>query len=696
MSGPGGLDLELDQDEAMFLEGMLHDSTFGEDEEEDSYSNNYTGHNNGFADHSWRSEPTPGHEQDTGTGPSLYDTPAAAGGAAQYEYQSTHGPDDESIISYQSSSGQNVDLPSPYSSSPRQQASRSSKSATTKSSSACVSPHRPGLPAMDDPPLPTVSESEPSQPGSPPTRMDAYRSARESMSTHWQYESICKQYNESAMQFLESGKHVTAHELLTKALSMFENGGALVSDPLDHKTEPISADSAAMIKEHRQRLHSLTLNNLGCYYKQRGKLEAALMYLMQVSSHNSPVPQVSSHNSPVPQAHILEEKRQDAPQIVVPPGGGLYPGKKVPTLVGPTSADLTATQLNLCAVLSGMGRHEQALGHAEAATGVLCEASGLDEAELAAFAQRFVSAYSAGARAGGLAPCVLESVAVTVSHQLDAMQRSNASEASTLPIAYFNRAVELEHLEMWPEALSAFSIATAVAVRLQGRASALAMTCTKSLQSFRLKMKQVDRRRLVSTTTFSGQPSSCCSAPSSTRPSGSGDRLGRPSNGSGLGTRDSRVPSGNYSIGSSSTRAASCRGPRASSPMGSRNQPSASMQIRGSPQRAPRRLGTAQSKASDPGMPAGGPASSRSSLSSAQSKSSGVSAGRAASSRSSLGGSVGAPSSHTSAAGSAHSHQAPYPRRGSSASSGPPGQGSQQLLPPLFTATAAKAHATHR
>ena len=87
---------------------------------------------------------------------------------------------------------------------------------------------------------------------------------------------LCKQYNNVGMRLLEAGSCNTAHELLTKAFAMVEPGGVLAD------TRKPSATGAPPDEACSMRLRALTLNNLGCFFRRRGRLEAALHYLKQV------------------------------------------------------------------------------------------------------------------------------------------------------------------------------------------------------------------------------------------------------------------------------------------------------------------------------------------------------------------------------------------------------------------------------
>eukprot|EP00959_Pyramimonas_sp_CCMP1952_P113934 2382515-Pyramimonas_sp.AAC.1 len=112
-------------------------------------------------------------------------------------------------------------------------------------------------------------------------------------------------YNTLAMRMVEEGQFDEAYELLKKAEILTEEEGSLKSD-----------------FQKRMKLNAITLNNLGCFFKRKGKLQAALHYLNK--------------------ALAIETQTK-------------------------TAENPAGTLLNLCATLSQLGRHAQALTHAEKA-----------------------------------------------------------------------------------------------------------------------------------------------------------------------------------------------------------------------------------------------------------------------------------------------------------------------------------------
>ncbi len=115
------------------------------------------------------------------------------------------------------------------------------------------------------------------------------------------FEQLCIGYNAFGMTLMASGKHDLALKELQKAETI---------------TEPANFH---MERSRRLTMRAITWNNLGCFYKSTNKLHAALEYLKKCSK--------------------LE-----------------YSGEIVP----PNPA---STEINICVVLSRMGRHDVALEH---------------------------------------------------------------------------------------------------------------------------------------------------------------------------------------------------------------------------------------------------------------------------------------------------------------------------------------------
>lgn len=163
------------------------------------------------------------------------------------------------------------------------------------------------------------------------------------------FERLAVGYNTLGMKHLKDGNTETSCKFFEKAEAL--------TDPANLHMNP----------ESRLVLRAVTYNNMGCFYKSMSKLHTALQYLRK--------------------AQKIEEKSNGKCQN---PGG---------------------THLNLCALLSQMGKHQEALQHSERALKLLEAAPPLE---------------------------------------------GNASSESLICVAYFNMGAEFEHLKKPSEALWAY------------------------------------------------------------------------------------------------------------------------------------------------------------------------------------------------------------------------------------------------
>jgi len=192
------------------------------------------------------------------------------------------------------------------------------------------------------------------------------------------FERLAVGYNTLGMKHLKDGNN----EISAK---FFEKAEAL--------TDPANLH---MIPEQRLVLRAVTYNNMGCFYKSLNKLHTALQYLKKAQS--------------------IEERSRGKCQN---PAG---------------------TQLNMCALLSQMGKHTEALGHAQKALQLL----------------------QAQDPMGG------------------------GQGESLICVAYFNMGAEYEHLRKYTEAIWAYQRAHESCLTELGEAHPLSMQisdCLKQLKS---------------------------------------------------------------------------------------------------------------------------------------------------------------------------------------------------------------------
>jgi len=163
------------------------------------------------------------------------------------------------------------------------------------------------------------------------------------------FERLAVGYNTLGMKHLKDGNNDVSAKFFEKAEAL---------------TDPANLH---MVPDQRLVLRAVTYNNMGCFYKSMNKLHTALQYLKKAQS--------------------IEERSRGRCEN---PAG---------------------TQLNMCALLSQMGRHTEALGHAQKALQLLQAAD--------------------SPSAGG-------------------------QGESLICVAYFNMGAEYEHLRKWTEAIWAY------------------------------------------------------------------------------------------------------------------------------------------------------------------------------------------------------------------------------------------------
>lgn len=181
--------------------------------------------------------------------------------------------------------------------------------------------------------------------------------------------------NSFAMQFLPTeSTRDEAKELLTIA---------------DQHT---SAAGYITDNQRRLNLRSVTMNNFGCFYKSIGKLHTAVQYMEKALKIESTTPECEN------------------------PAG---------------------THLNVCAILSELGRHRAAADHAKCAIQLLKYQKALIETDV-----------DDTATEDGPLSCD------------DVVEKASTS---VLAIAYFNWGVELEHLKRYSAAVSSYTSARTIA-----------------------------------------------------------------------------------------------------------------------------------------------------------------------------------------------------------------------------------------
>jgi len=196
------------------------------------------------------------------------------------------------------------------------------------------------------------------------------------------FERLVVGYNTLGMKYLKEGN-------TEESCKFFEKAEAL-TDPANLHMTP----------ESRLVLRAVTYNNMGCFYKSMSKLHTALQYLRK--------------------AQAIEERSQRCQN----PAG---------------------THLNLCALLSQMGKHGEALQHSKRAL-TLLKASPPE------------------------------------------VQSGAGNSESLICVAYFNMGAELEHLRKPAEALSAYQNAYSSCMSELGEDHALSKQISSCLQQLKAKV----------------------------------------------------------------------------------------------------------------------------------------------------------------------------------------------------------------
>ncbi|KAL3662363.1 hypothetical protein V7S43_012690 [Phytophthora oleae] len=179
---------------------------------------------------------------------------------------------------------------------------------------------------------------------------------------------------------------------------------------------------AQILTERHPAGRAVTLNNLACYYRRQGNLHKALTYLTE--------------------ALKIESRLDNLPN----------------------KAD---THLNMCAVLSQLGKHQSALGHAQSALIFLHEELQLGRADGASSPTR----KGFGGKKGDI---------IDLNVKLD--------RVAVLGIAYHNVGVEQEFLKCWDLSLQSYKKGMEITSTYLGVAHGIVITLQNSLLSAKRNM----------------------------------------------------------------------------------------------------------------------------------------------------------------------------------------------------------------
>jgi hypothetical protein len=204
---------------------------------------------------------------------------------------------------------------------------------------------------------------------------------------------LANSLNSLAMQSLQSDDFSVAYDMLRKAEALTESSGIMKDN------------------ETRLKLRAVTFNNFGCYYKRRGRLHAALQYLEKAI--------------------------------------------KIETTLGSYVDSPACTHLNMCAILSQLGRHAAAYEHAQIALQILLDV-----------------------------------------FPLPAEQQSEP-KSNVLAIAYHNLAVEQEFLGHLEASCRSFGRAVEAATESMGPRAPMTLSIRQSYEQALEKLKNGKARRSV-------------------------------------------------------------------------------------------------------------------------------------------------------------------------------------------------------
>lgn len=214
---------------------------------------------------------------------------------------------------------------------------------------------------------------------------------------------------------------------------------------------------AEVLSERLPAVRAVTLNNLACYYRKRGKLRTALEYCRRALG--------------------IEAKLQ----------------QKV------KSAD---THLNMCTILSELKRHDKAITHANIALKLLLlELFGeFDQQQQRQQQQQQSSAPTTGGHdsvATTTADAASSSASIAADAAVKAQLRASLppDRVAVLAIAYHNLAVQQEFLRRYDDALVSYDKARKVVQTHLGSTHPLSASLTESYKQAKAKMQMKQQRQ---------------------------------------------------------------------------------------------------------------------------------------------------------------------------------------------------------
>lgn len=248
--------------------------------------------------------------------------------------------------------------------------------------------------------------------------------------------NMTKLYNDLALRLMDVREYDQALAMLQKAEMLLDTDASWksVQTPSDAGGDPSASQ--------RDRLRSITYNNIGCLYKRRAMPQEALNYLHKALTLESAAGDV--HNS-------------------------------------------ASTHLNLSAAYSALSRFGDALWHAERAIIIL-------QRQLwganCSFQDGVIHASRLFASIEAKISVSKEEKSDTTIVELKRTQRQFLANANILAMAYYNAAVENERLGKLREAQVSYHRATTVGHRFLPQKSATMLAITKAQKAFLSRQQQ--------------------------------------------------------------------------------------------------------------------------------------------------------------------------------------------------------------
>ncbi|KXZ50598.1 hypothetical protein GPECTOR_15g281 [Gonium pectorale] len=254
---------------------------------------------------------------------------------------------------------------------------------------------------------------------------------------------LCAAYNSSAVALLEAGLGAEAREQLDKAELLAGPGGPLEGFP-------------AAQRELQATVH----NNWACYYRRLQQPETALYHLRRAEGLEMAAAAAAAREGRGTRGPG-HDGRGPLPEAGT---GGPEPVAPAQRDAGQRAGPSAATLLNLAACCGSLGRHGEALRYAEQAVPAAAVELQVTQPELEA--------------------ALLEGLTQTqLGEALPQLRRAEPGACSQMAMAYYNRAVEQEHMQQWQQALHSYRLALAAATRLVGRGAELTLTMQQSAEA---------------------------------------------------------------------------------------------------------------------------------------------------------------------------------------------------------------------